>query len=155
MTGTCAGRRQAAPLNLIDEATNYTMKIAIHDNEVPIQVGSIESLDNTIANAAAEALSKRKINVIYLAADNGNEISMAVGGNETVLGFNYAHHDPPYFASKGTSETDEPVMTCYTLLEHHTEFPRRCVISLSEGVAAVHEFFATGDLPKCISWIEV
>lgn len=131
------------------------MKITVHENEAPVQVCSIESLEKAIAAAATEARSKEKMSVIFLSVENGNEISMAVGGNETVLGFVYAHQNPPCLASKGEAESEEPVMTCYSVLEHHTEYPRSWVIPFSEGMAAVQEFFVTGDLPKSISWVEV
>ncbi len=131
------------------------MKISVHEKETPIQVNSIESLNNVIAKAEAEAQIQRKINVIFFTADNGNEISMAVGNVETVLGFIYSHQNPPYLASQGKSESEEPVMTCYIALEYHTEYPRNWVIPLSEGIMAVHEFFATGELPKSISWVVV
>jgi hypothetical protein len=87
--------------------------------------------------------------------DDNNQLGLAVGGNETVLSFTYGHGDPPYYASKGKLDTDEPIFTCFLLFEHHTEFPRRQVIPFNDGVLACHEFYNLGNLPSRIEWIEV
>ena len=85
---------------------------------------------------------------------NGNVITMVVGGQETVLGFDSG--DPnSYCASKGASDAVEPVMTCYFMMSHHTEFPRKNVIPVADGVKAVHQFLDSGDLPTCIKWEQV
>jgi hypothetical protein len=80
---------------------------------------------------------------------------MVVGGCETVLSFEYGHLDPPYYASKGESDDDEPILTCFLTFQHHTEIPRRSVIPYANGMNAVAEFFDSGNLPTCISWEEV
>lgn len=93
--------------------------------------------------------------MVILKADNGNELSLVVGGDETVLGFTGAHLDPPYYASKGKDEGDGALMVCFLFFEHHTEFPRPWVIPFPAGLCAVHEFYRTGRLPACIEWVEV
>lgn len=80
---------------------------------------------------------------------------MVLGGEETVLGFDYGHLDPPYYASKSESDKDEPLLTCFLTFAHHTEFPRRYVIPYADGVKAVAEFLDSGGLPTCIVWEEV
>ena len=131
------------------------MKITIHEKEPAIRVNSIEELDSVLFEAANEAKLGEKLNIIYLEADNGNAISIAVGGDETVLGFTYSHNNPPYYASRGISGDEEPVLTAYVYLEHHTEYPRRNVIPIALAISAIHEFIESGELPASIQWIEV
>lgn len=130
------------------------MKITIHENEDAIIAETIEKMDSIIEAATAEARSKQIINVIFFKANNGNEISLAVGGDETVLNFVYGDLEPPYFVSQGTTKEEKPVLTCHVTLEHHTEYPRSWVIPAAEGLNAVHGFFNTGELPKSITWTQ-
>lgn len=131
------------------------MKIIIHENEPPIEVRDVTRLNEVIRSASEEARSEGLLSIIFLEAENGNYLGLVVGGNETVLSFNYGHKDPPYYASKGMDENEEPVLTAYVALHHHTEFPRKWVIPMKEGMLAVHEFFETRELPSCIEWTEV
>jgi hypothetical protein len=71
------------------------------------------------------------------------------------LGFEYVHLDTPYYASKGESDVDEPILTCFLTFEYHTEFLRRSVIPNEDDVKAVAEFFDSDILPTCIKWEEV
>ena len=43
-------------------------------------------------------------------------------------------------------------MTCFLTMQHHTEFPRKYVILVSDGVKAVKQFLDSGELPACINW---
>ena len=94
------------------------------------------------------------IAAIVIEVENQNYMTIVVGGSETVLTFDFAHHNGPYFASKGISDQDEPLMTCYLNFNHHTEFPRKYVIPLADGVEAVKEFARSGELPACVQWQE-
>ncbi|MBW1673859.1 MAG: hypothetical protein JRJ45_09490 [Deltaproteobacteria bacterium] len=131
------------------------IKIAVHENESPIEVTDITRLNEVIYSASEEARAEGLLSIIFLEAENGNNLSLVVGGNETVLGFNYGHKDPPYYASKGKEENEDPVLTAFVALHHHTEFPRNWVIPMKEGILALHEFFKTGELPGCIEWTDV
>jgi hypothetical protein len=55
---------------------------------------------------------------------------MVVGGDETVLGFDYRHRNPPYYSSRGPSNGEEPILSCQLTFQHHTEFPRKYVIPI-------------------------
>ena len=128
------------------------MRITVREGQPPLEVQDLEGMRKAISDVGFEAQTKDKVSVIFLEADNGNEISMAVGATETVLGFVYSHRNPPYLMSKGFAKNELPVFTCYTALEHHTEYPRTAVIPFKDGLAAAQEFFQSGDLPKCIQW---
>ena len=132
-----------------------TAQIRIHDNEPPIAVENDIQLENALRSATDEARSRDMLAAIGIKAGNGNEMTIVVGGEETVLSFNFGHLDPPYYASKGNSDEDQPVMTCYLNFKHHTEFPRKSVIPIAGGIAAVKEFLGTGELPDCVKWEEV
>ena len=95
------------------------------------------------------------MNIIELEADNGNTMYIVVGSNETVLGFGHGHGDLSHYASKGVATEDEPVMTAFLSLSHHTEFPRKWVIPLKKGLSALEEFCQSGNLPTCIEWVEL
>lgn len=95
------------------------------------------------------------LGAVLIEADNGNVITMVVGGDETVLGFDHGHQNPPYYASRGVSNANEPMMACHLMFQHHTVFPRKYVVPMVDGVEAVRQFLDSGDLPTCINWEEV
>jgi hypothetical protein len=130
------------------------MKVTVHDKETPIVVDGLDHLDKIIAEAVEQAKSDELIGVILLQSDTGNELGLAVGSEETVLFFNYGHGNIPYYASKGELNKEEPAFTCFLFFEHHTEFLRKWVIPFELGLLACHEFYNSGDLPKCIEWVE-
>ena len=129
--------------------------ITILGDKPPILVDDGIQLDDALRDAANEARTRGKLGAILIEAANKNSMTMVVGTTETVLSFDYAHRNPPHYASKGNSSEDEPVMTCYLSFAHHTEFPRKFVIPLMDGIAAVKEFVDSGELPTCITWEEV
>lgn len=130
-------------------------KVTIHDDEPPFIVHNAAQLDDALRLASDEARQRGILCAIRLEAQNGNEISIVLGSEETVLSFDYGHGSPPYYASKGSTDTDTPIMTCYLSFLHHTEFPRKYVIPLAEGIKAVRQFLDSGGLPTCIEWEEV
>ena len=129
--------------------------ITILDDKPPITVNDGLQLDDALRDAANEALARGMLGAITIETANKNYMTMVVGSTETVLTFDYGHLNPPYYASKGISSEDEPVMTCFLYFAHHSEFPRKYVIPLTDGIAAVKEFIGSGELPTCITWEEV
>ena len=104
------------------------LRITIHDAVEPTMVANRNQLEAALEAASEEARAKGLLSAVILEGENGNSITMVVGGEETVLGFDYGHLDPPYYASKGESDQNEPLLTCFLTFEHHTKFPRRNVI---------------------------
>ena len=117
-------------------------------------MNSEAALDATLDEAFAEAQAAGRLNIVLLTAPNRDWLSLVVGGEETVLTFNYGHGDPPYYVSAGEAQTDDPVLTAYVGLEHHTEFPRRWVVVFAAGKQAAREFLATGKRPESTTWTE-
>jgi hypothetical protein len=127
-------------------------RITAYEDKEPAVAHSTHELEVVIGEADAHARDAGRPNIIFVETENGNSLSMVVGADETVLGFNYGHNDPPYYASRGIADSDEPIFTAFVAMIHHTEFSRRNVISSETGLAAVREFFESADLPTCIDW---
>lgn len=131
------------------------LRILIQQSGPTHTVASVLELEKTLEDAALQANSVGRLNVIFLYGPNKDHLSLVVGGNETVVGFNYGHGDPPYYASEGVGEGEEPVFTAYVSLEHHTEFPRHWVVPMELGRTAAREFLATGERPTVVNWVEL
>lgn len=127
---------------------------AIEDRRPEFLVSSYDELETTITAAHVAARAVGKLNVIFLYAQNRDHVMLVVGGDETVVGFNHGHGDPPYYVSRGAAHTDTPVLTAYVGLAHHTEFERRWVVSSVVGRAAARQFLATGKRPTVVNWME-
>ena len=132
------------------------LKIKTRVDAAPLAVEDATQLHEALRQAAEEARKREILGAVLIEAGNGNVITMVVGGDETVLGFDdFSDPDLRCYASRGASDADEPIMTCYLAMHHHTEFLRKNVIPLSDGVKAVRQFLSSDGLPKCISWEEV
>lgn len=127
------------------------LQVTIREGGTPRTVENERQLDEVLHIAADEARRLNFLGAVLIKADNGNYITMVVGGQETVLGFDSGELNSCY-ASKGASDEIEPLMTGYFMMWHHTEFPRKNVIPLAEGLKAVREFLDSGRLPTCINW---
>src|SRR5580692_9358278 len=99
------------------------LQVRIREDAGPLKVEDDNQLDEVLRTATEEARKSGTLGAILVEAANGNVITMVVGGDETVLGFDYGHHDPPYYSSRGASNEDEPILTCELTFQHHTEFP--------------------------------
>ena len=131
------------------------LRLAFRADRQPVTVHDGPGLDEILNEASKEARIRNLLGGVLITADNHNEITIVVGGEETVLTFESGDGNPPYYASRGTFNADETTMTCYLLLQHHTEFPRRNVIPFADGFNAVREFLVTGARPACINWERV
>jgi len=63
------------------------------------QITTSGELDRILDEAAQEARDRRLLTAITLESGNGNALTIALGGTETVLSFD--RENGPYFASKG------------------------------------------------------
>jgi hypothetical protein len=131
------------------------LQVRIRDDAESLTVEDSSQLEKALHAEAEEARRRGVLGAVLLEAANGNVITMVVGGEETVLGFTYGHHNPPYYSSRGPSNADEPMLTCLLTFHYHAEFPRKYVIPVSDGVNAVRQFLDSGDLPTSINWEEV
>ena len=143
-------RRSTQPLDVM-----ATIRASIYDQAPEVILSDVDALDAVLDEASHEARASGKLNIVVLAAPNRDWLSLVVGGEETVVGFNFGHGNPPYYASSGTSHTDEPVFTAFMGLAHHTEFPRRWVVPDAVGRQAAREFLLSGEKPSSVKWVEV
>jgi len=60
-----------------------------------------EQLDFTLRDSGLDAKAVGKLNIIFLYAPNCDCLSLVLGGDETVVGFDCGHGEPPYYASSG------------------------------------------------------
>jgi hypothetical protein len=127
-------------------------RITIHDKASAATIVDASQLDRALSEASEEARSRGILGAVIIDAENGNSITMVVGGAETVLTFDYEHRNPPYYISKGAFDRDEPFLTCYLTFQHHTEFSRKNVIPYDDGAKAVAQFLDSGTLPANITW---
>jgi hypothetical protein len=132
-----------------------TIHAAIRDRTPERVLSDVTALDSLLDEVSAEARTVGRLNVVVLSAPNRDWLSLVLGGKETVVSFNYGHGNPPYYASVGATEGDEPMLTAFVGLEHHTEFPRRWVVPAAAGRQAAREFLATGQRPASLRWEEV
>jgi len=58
----------------------------------------------SLLDAAAEQASPTRLTIAQLYADNGDALGIVLGGAGAVLSFTYGHGNPPYYASRGSSE---------------------------------------------------
>jgi Immunity protein Imm1 len=131
------------------------LRVTTREDRPPVTVEHGSQLDEVLLAASEEARTGKILGAVLIEADNGDAMTMVVGGDETVLSFDYGHQNSPYYASKGASNEDDPIMTCYLTFQHHTEIPRKYVIPFADGVKAVRQFLDSGGLPTCINWEEV
>jgi Immunity protein Imm1 len=131
------------------------LRIKIREGEAPVTVKDAARLDEVLAQVTEDPRRRGILGAVLIEADNGNVVTMVVGGDETILGFDYGEPNPRYYASRGASDADAPTVTCYLTMQHHTEFPRKYVIPVADGVRAVRQFLHSADLPTCIKWEEV
>lgn len=113
-----------------------------------------QELDASFVEVARNARSAGQRHLVELQAENGNTLSIALGGEDTVLVFGCPENDPPYFTCRGVEGTLHPVLVCYSLGTHHTEVPRWFVIPLEQGMRGVKAFAATGERPSEGTWQE-
>jgi hypothetical protein len=130
------------------------LRAAVKDQQPERLLSSIEELDSTLDDADREARQVGRLNIVILGAPNRDWLGLVLGGDETVVSYNFGHGDPPYFVSRGSADSDDPVLTAYVGLEHHTEFPRRWVVPASTGRRAARDFLATGKRPTSLQWTE-
>ena len=131
------------------------LRVTLHEREPATTVRSVVELEEVLSKASKEARTRELLAGIMLDAENGTRLTIVVGGDDTVLTFDSAGSNPPYYVSKGPVDVDQPAFTCYLNFEHHTEFSEKSVIPIASGLNAAREFFFSGEVPRCVTWEEV
>jgi hypothetical protein len=131
------------------------LSIQVRDNEPPRIVKEAGQLRSLFTQVSGEAKNVDRSVIIDLSTENGDTLSVVVGGDETVLGFTYGTNQPPFYASRGLDTAIEPLLVAHQHFAQRVEFPRHAVIPWQDGVAAAEEFIGSGALPTCVRWQEV
>ena len=63
------------------------LRIEIRQGEAPLTVKDAAQLDEALGQATEEARKLGMLGAVLIEAENGNVLTMVVGGDETVLGF--------------------------------------------------------------------
>jgi hypothetical protein len=113
-----------------------------------------QHLEEAVDEIARGARAMGHRHLVEFRAENGNTLSIALGGEETVVIFGCPHNDPPYYTLRGTDTTLDPLFDCHSFGQHVVELPRWFVIPIEEGKRAIRAFAASGERPQWGSWDE-
>ena len=118
----------------------------------PEDVSDPEALITRLHDIAAQCeLDMPLIVSIYLHA---HEVSLGLGLRESFVQIEPDLGEPPYVLTVGDSTAHREV-AFYLHGAHHTESPRRNLISAPEALNVVREFLETGERSERIAWEEV
>jgi hypothetical protein len=109
-----------------------------------------KELQRLLASASKEAEST--YTMAELSSEERGFLAIGLGRDESVASFVRSYSEPPWYVSKG--EAAKPGTVLFVYDGHWTEFPRSYEIPTSEALAALVEFFRTGDRPRNIEWDE-
>ena len=132
------------------------MQIMVSEDQSPLECSMVAEVFETLTQAAVAAEAAERPNIVHMTSISNGTLSIVVGAKSlSNLAFQYAHSDPPFYSSRGSSNADEPFLVAYALTKHHTEIPLRYVIPMSDALEAVRQFFESDMLPTCVKWSEI
>jgi hypothetical protein len=112
-------------------------------------VHSPESLDQLLDTIAAEGRPQ----MAQVTREGAGTLGIVLGGERSFLHHVPVHVQPPYFASAGEQERDEPFVF-FVGGPHPTEAPWRATIAVDDARDALRHFVVTGELSADVSWVE-
>ena len=71
------------------------LRITTRQDKPPVTVEDDRQLDEVLDAASAEARTGKVLGAVLIEADNGNAMTMVVGGEDTVFSFDYGHRNSP------------------------------------------------------------
>lgn len=125
--------------------------LAWGDEHRPVVVRDSAHLDELLDEAAEEATASQTM--AELVSPRGVSCSIGLGRPTSVATFMASAAEPPYFVSRGEGSAKEALVFFYN--GHWTEFGGAEAIPVADAVAALREFYDTGDQPTGIAWQEV
>jgi hypothetical protein len=131
------------------------LRVTIREKDSPLAIENIAQLSALLDAVSKDAQAQHISTAIILEAENANTMTIVLGGTETVLSFDEGGPSSRQYASRGASNDDEPIVTCFLNFRHHTEFSRKYAVPLPDGVDAVKQFLGSGELPTNVRWEEV
>jgi hypothetical protein len=117
-----------------------------------VVVNSVEEMDKLLDDLTGQAKETLPFTVT-LAYKDGSLLSIGVGRDETSLSYMDATFDPPYFASLGDKNRQEPIEFIFG--GEMTELEPTSAIPVKDAREAMRDFYKTGELSPKIKWQEV
>jgi hypothetical protein len=132
--------------------TAKTAKVRWSEAEPPVEVVDGKHLADCLRSVAAKC--REGLPIIVQVYVHGFEVGLGLGLPESFVHVERESGEPPYVITVGASEA-EGVVAFYLHGQHHTEIPRRNLISTPEALRIVQEFFERGSRSTSVEWEEV
>jgi hypothetical protein len=117
-----------------------------------ISVTTAEELD-AILQPLHTDVSRADALVVAITSPAGDDLTLGIGRDTTVVGWTSADGDPPHFVSRGSTEEGDDLVFFYD--GHWTDFPASRGIPVEDAFEAARLFVRTGERPTNIRWDEV
>ena len=112
-------------------------------------VESVEALDRVLDAIATEGTPQ----VAQVTREHAGTLGIVLGAERSFLHHVPVHLEPPYFASSGDEDRDEPLVFSIDGAQQ-TEAPWSATIPNDLAREATRHFFLTGELLPDVRWIE-
>lgn len=127
-------------------------KVRWSESDAPVEVADGTRLEDCLRGVAAKCLPG--LPIIAQVYVHGFEVGLGLGLPESFVHVERESGEPPYVITVGAPEA-EGVVAFYLHGQHHTEIPRRNLISTPEALRIVREFFERGSRSTSVEWEEV
>jgi hypothetical protein len=132
--------------------TDSTAKLKWSEKEPPVEISNIIDLDSWLDKLTA-ATNPEYPSVICLYV-HGYEVGIGLGLSQSFIHLEHESGKSPYLITVGDSAA-KGVVAFYLYGNHHTEISRRHLISILKARQVVREFFAIGNRPLSVEWMEI
>ncbi len=117
-----------------------------------MEVAGGKDLEDCLLSVAAKC--RPALPIIAQVYVHGFEVGLGLGLPESFVHVERESGQPPYIITVGAPEA-EGVVAFYLHGQHHTEIPRRNLISTPEALRVVRDFFERGSRSTSVEWEEV
>jgi hypothetical protein len=128
------------------------IRVQWSEKESVIDVPNVDELEHALADIEANVSPEYPI--IVFVDTNGYRVSLGLGHVESFVQFEQESGDPPYFVTVGDNSA-KGALTFYLFGSHHTEIPRRNLISAVKAREVLYEWIQTAVRPANMKWEEV
>ncbi len=129
-----------------------TAKVRWSEADPPVEVAGGKDLEDCLLSVAAKC--RPALPIIAQVYVHGFEVGLGLGLPESFVHVERESGQPPYIITVGAPEA-EGVVAFYLHGQHHTEIPRRNLISTPEALRVVRDFFERGSRSTSVEWEEV
>jgi hypothetical protein len=129
-------------------------RIRVHwsERESVIEVSDADELEHVLDDIASSASAEYP--TIVFIDSHGYRVSLGLGREKSFVHFEQESGDPPYIITVGDSGAGGTV-AFYLLGNHHTEIPRRNLISTEKAREVLHEWVQRAVRSTDMKWEEV